>query len=479
MFNLSWLASTFMTSLYQSRQWLDFNEFLKMTLKTFLLSSFIVFMFVFGYKYEFSRLFIFSTVALFGAMLVLNRIFFHFLILTTKSNFTRKVVIIGNNETSEKLMNYFRDETRLVDVVGCFDDSMDRGAFANTAEVDVRNEYRHRQDAMRAVLPQRGPGMIPQYAAEQAASFANSIQQFIAGFRNDDYDTENDSSVYREPSFFTGKIGDCLGFVKEHGVSEIYCTLSPETNPGLYDLAYKAEERFVHFKFVPDYSHFARKSILVDYVEDLPLLSLRRQPLEDVSNRILKRALDLVFSLLVIVFILSWLTPLLALLIKLDSKGPVFFLQLRSGKNNKPFWCIKFRTLKENEEADRKQVTKNDDRITRLGRVLRKTNIDELPQFLNVFIGNMSVVGPRPHMLKHTKEFNALHKQYMIRHFVKPGVTGLAQVNGYRGEIRHPELLKKRVEYDIMYLENWSLAEDIRIIASTLLISFTGDENAY
>ncbi|HSF45410.1 MAG TPA: exopolysaccharide biosynthesis polyprenyl glycosylphosphotransferase, partial [Chitinophagaceae bacterium] len=259
----------------------------------------------------------------------------------------------------------------------------------------------------------------------------------------------------------------------------IYCTLSPETTPGLYDLAYKAEERFIHFKFVPDYSHFARKSILVDYVEDLPLLSLRKQPLEDVSNRILKRALDIVFSFLVIVFILSWLTPLLALLIKLDSRGPVFFLQLRSGKNNKPFWCIKFRTLKENDEANKKQVTRNDDRITKLGRILRKTNIDELPQFLNVFLGNMSVVGPRPHMLKHTKEFNALHKQYMIRHFVKPGVTGLAQVNGYRGEIRHPELLKKRVEYDLMYLENWSLAEDIRIIAATLLISFTGDENAY
>lgn len=484
LFNLSWLASTFISSLYQSRHWLDFSEFLKQTFKTYLLAAFMIFMFVFAYKYEFSRLFIFTSVTLFGLMLVLNRIFFHFLILATKDNFTRKVVIVGRNETTEKLINYFRDETKLVDVVGCFDDGRDGENLMDNAQRDMRYEFRRQEDLAARVGPSvpkpAAARSIPQYAVEQAASFAISIQNFLSGFMNEAPGPEHRAALnHTAPSFYTGKIDECLNFVIENGISEIYCTLSPETNGALYDLAHKAEQRFVHFKFVPDYSHFARKSILVDYVEDLPLLSLRRQPLENISNRIIKRAFDIVFSLGVIVFILSWLTPLLALLLKLDSKGPVFFMQLRSGKNNKPFWCIKFRTLRENNEADQKQVTRNDDRVTKLGHILRKTNIDELPQFVNVLLGNMSVVGPRPHMLKHTKEFNSLHKQYMIRHFLKPGVTGLAQVKGYRGEIRHPELLKKRVEYDIMYLENWSLSEDIRIIASTIFLSLKGDENAY
>jgi putative colanic acid biosynthesis UDP-glucose lipid carrier transferase len=188
---------------------------------------------------------------------------------------------------------------------------------------------------------------------------------------------------------------------------------------------------------------------------------------------------DIVFSTIVIVGILSWLTPIMAILIALESHGPIFFTQLRTGKNNKSFWCIKFRTLRVNKESDNIQVTKNDSRITKLGKFLRKSNIDELPQFLNVLIGDMSVVGPRPHMLKHTSAFNALEEDYMVRHFVKPGITGLAQINGFRGEIRHPDLLKKRLEKDLAYMENWSMLLDLEIIFKTIFVSIKGDINAY
>ncbi|HEY8398890.1 MAG TPA: sugar transferase, partial [Flavihumibacter sp.] len=160
-------------------------------------------------------------------------------------------------------------------------------------------------------------------------------------------------------------------------------------------------------------------------------------------------------------------------------KGPVFFTQMRSGKNNQPFLCIKFRSLRVNDESDKKQVTRNDDRVTKIGRFMRKTNLDELPQFFNVFMGDMSVVGPRPHMLKHTEDFANIYKQYMIRHFVKPGVTGWAQVNGFRGEITDNLFLQKRIEHDIWYMENWTLLLDIKIILMTAFLSVKGDKNAF
>ncbi len=196
-----------------------------------------------------------------------------------------------------------------------------------------------------------------------------------------------------------------MQFVKQNDVTEIYSTLVPEHYPYLFELAKEAENEFVYFKFVPDYHIFVNRNIYVDFVNDIPVLSLRKEPLEDTGNRIKKRAVDIITSSLVILFILSWLIPLLAILIKLDSRGPVFFVQIRSGKSNQPFRCLKFRSLRVNNDADSKQVSRNDNRTTRVGRIMRKTNIDELPQFFNIFLGDMSVVGPRPHMLKHTEQF--------------------------------------------------------------------------
>ena len=191
-------------------------------------------------------------------------------------------------------------------------------------------------------------------------------------------------------------------------------------------------------------------------------------PLDHISLRIQKRIFDIIFSLSVIIFIFSWLFPIVALIIKLTSRGPVFFVQDRTGINNKTFKCYKFRTMTVNKESDTKQAVKNDARVTPFGSFMRKTSIDELPQFFNVLKGDMSVVGPRPHMLKHTTQYSSLIKHYKVRHFVKPGITGWAQVNGFRGLTDELWKMERRVEHDMQYLEKWSLILDLRIIFMTV-----------
>lgn len=196
-------------------------------------------------------------------------------------------------------------------------------------------------------------------------------------------------------------------------------------------------------------------------------------------SRTIKRLIDVIVSLFVIIFILSWMLPILVLLIKTESEGPGIFKQERSGRYNKPFWCYKLRSMRLNPAIVHIQATKNDPRVTRIGAFIRRTSLDELPQFFNVLLGNMSLVGPRPHMLKHTEEFSQTIDQYMDRHFLKPGITGWAQINGYRGEVKvHDELLK-RVEHDIWYIENWTITHDIKILVNTATNVLKGEENAY
>ena len=205
-----------------------------------------------------------------------------------------------------------------------------------------------------------------------------------------------------------------------------------------------------------------------DFVNSLTIYNPQEIPLDNFSNRLIKRMFDIVFSSLVILFLLSWLFPLIAIIIKLDSKGPIFFRQLRTGIDNEIFSCVKFRTMQVNEDADTKQAQANDSRISRVGAFLRKYNIDELPQFFNVLFGEMSVVGPRPHMLKHTDQYSALISHYKVRHYVKPGVTGWAQVNGYRGLTDELWKMERRVDYDMDYLKNWNFYWDLKIIYLTV-----------
>jgi|LFRM01.1.fsa_nt_gb putative colanic acid biosynthesis UDP-glucose lipid carrier transferase len=205
-----------------------------------------------------------------------------------------------------------------------------------------------------------------------------------------------------------------------------------------------------------------------DFVNSLTMYNPQEIPLDNFSKRLIKRVFDIVFSSLVILMLLIWLFPIIALLIKMDSKGPVFFQQLRTGIDNEVFNCIKFRTMQVNKDADSKQAQANDSRISRVGAILRKYNIDELPQFFNVLFGEMSVVGPRPHMLKHTDQYSELISHYKVRHYVTPGVTGWAQVNGYRGLTDELWKMEGRVNYDMEYLKNWSFSWDLKIIYLTV-----------
>lgn len=291
---------------------------------------------------------------------------------------------------------------------------------------------------------------------------------------------EDDKNVHELSHYpIITDVSKALNIAKEYEVAEIYSTITPEQNKDIYNLMYQSEKECIRFKIVPNLSVFITRDVHIEYFGELPILSLRSEPLDDVGNRIKKRVLDIVVSFLVIVLILSWLVPLLGLLILLESRGPIFFSQLRTGKNKKPFYCYKFRSMRMNKDSDLKQATANDSRVTKIGRFIRRTSLDEFPQFVNVFIGNMSLVGPRPHMIKHTDDYSKLVDEYMVRQFLKPGITGWAQVNGYRGEISNPDQIIMRVNKDLWYLENWSLWLDIQILFLTIYQVFKGDKNAY
>lgn len=272
---------------------------------------------------------------------------------------------------------------------------------------------------------------------------------------------------------------NCLKFILDENIDEIYCSIGELNNKQIKSLINFADNNLKVLKFIPDNKNIYTKQLKLEYYDYLPILSLRDIRIEDPLSKFIKRTFDIVLSIIVIVAVLSWLTPVLAILIKLSSKGPVFFRQLRNGLDYKEFYCYKFRSMKLNPEADIHQVHKNDVRVTWIGRVIRKTSIDELPQFFNVLMGNMSTVGPRPHMVSHTHMYAHRIDKFMVRHFVKPGITGLAQVSGYRGEVENENDIINRVKYDIFYIENWSLLLDIKIIVQTILNTLKGDDKAY
>ncbi|EDP69554.1 glycosyltransferase [Flavobacteriales bacterium ALC-1] len=272
---------------------------------------------------------------------------------------------------------------------------------------------------------------------------------------------------------------NCFDYILSERIDEIYCSISELTNSQIADIVDFADNNLKILKFIPDSKEIYSKRLRYEYYDYIPILTLRTIPLEDSVNTIIKRGFDILFASIVIVFILSWLTPLIAILIKLESKGPVFFKQSRNGFNYKEFDCYKFRSMTPNKDAHLYQATRDDERVTKVGRFLRKTSIDELPQFFNVLFGDMSVVGPRPHMVSHTTMYAKKIDKFMVRHFVKPGITGLAQISGFRGEVETDKDIIGRVKYDIFYIENWSLLLDMKIIFQTFVNAVKGDEKAY
>jgi len=278
---------------------------------------------------------------------------------------------------------------------------------------------------------------------------------------------------------YLGMTNEVEDYVLENEIDEIYCTLPGTQDQKMLRLLNFAEKHMIRFYIVPEFYRIVKKSLVMEIMESVPLLTVRREPLQAAYNRAIKRVFDILFSSLVLVTIYPVLYVITGVMIKLTSKGPVLFKQKRTGIYGQEFYCYKFRTMRVNPQADVVQAKKDDPRKTRIGNFLRRTNLDEFPQFMNVLKGDMSVVGPRPHMLKHTEQYSAIIDKYMVRHLVKPGLTGWAQVTGYRGETKTLEQMEGRVKRDVWYIENWSFFLDLKIIFVTIINMFKGERNAY
>lgn len=326
------------------------------------------------------------------------------------------------------------------------------------------------------------------YAVDVAIIGSNQTAERLIGHFNNEknfifYGTlGDDESIYHDQiKMVTSGLAERLASASRAGVRDVYVTKVPERMLDVHDLIREADRNGLRLKFIPDIGPHLFSSFNINYLgNQFPVITIRPEPLEEISSRFKKRFFDLVFSSFLFVTILWWLLPLIALIIKLDSRGPVFFIQSRAGRNNQIFSVFKFRTMKVVEATDQfEQAKKDDPRITRVGAYLRKYSIDELPQFINVMIGNMSVVGPRPHPLKLNDQFQKIIDKYMVRHFVKPGITGWAQVNGYRGETKDSIDMENRIKFDIHYLENWTAMFDVKIVFMTIINMLRGEDNAY
>lgn len=283
---------------------------------------------------------------------------------------------------------------------------------------------------------------------------------------------------------YLGSIKELNNILEKKRIDNVIIALPSYATSKLEEVMRICESYTTRVKVIPDYSNIFAGKYSVSMFGKFPILSFGEDKINDLNWRFLKRTFDTVVTIFVFAFIFSWLWPLIAITIKIFSPGPVFFKQERWGKNNKKFIAYKFRTMVPRcEEFDENgkfiQASPNDARITKIGKILRKTNLDELPQFINVLKGEMSIVGPRPHPTPLNLESKKNVKKYLVRHLVKPGITGWAQANGYRGETKDIILMQKRVEYDIWYIDNWSFWLDIQIIFLTVWRMLKGDSHAY
>ncbi len=285
-------------------------------------------------------------------------------------------------------------------------------------------------------------------------------------------------------SKYLGRISELNKIILENNIDEIFIALSINDNQKIQECIDICDRNNIKVRILPNLTEITTSSIYINNIGLLPVVNVGDLPLDKTENRVLKRAFDILFSSLFFLLIGIWIFPLIALIVKLTSKGPIFFKQERWGINNKKIICYKFRSMiKESSDIDEdgryNQAQKDDPRITFIGRILRKTNMDELPQFWNVLIGNMSVVGPRPHPTQLNLESMETVDNYMLRHKVIPGITGLAQVNGCRGETKTTEDMQRRVNFDLYYIQRWNFWLDLQIIIQTVINIFRGDQNAY
>lgn len=297
------------------------------------------------------------------------------------------------------------------------------------------------------------------------------------------YDVNGVFDIYCCPDsplrdLYRGNLSELEDYIAENHIDELFYTLSGEDREALRLTLGLCDQHMMKFHYVPQISPYLTRNLRQGQIGAMPVLGVLNNPLESPVSSAVKRLFDIAVSGTFLLVSPIVLIPV-AIAIKVSSPGPVFFRQKRTGYMGKEFWCYKFRTMRVNDDSDSLQASKDDPRKTRVGDFLRRTSIDELPQFLNVLKGDMSVVGPRPHMLKHTHDYSALIRNYMVRHLIKPGITGWAQVHGYRGQTEELWQMQKRVEHDIWYIEHWSLFLDIKIMVRTVINALHKDENAF
>jgi putative colanic acid biosynthesis UDP-glucose lipid carrier transferase len=276
------------------------------------------------------------------------------------------------------------------------------------------------------------------------------------------------------PPHKIGDLNNISDILKDQKIDEVFIALENLDDHQKNDLVEVLNNLPVKIRFIPDLGNFAFQSSEIVNFGNLPVIVTHPGPLSYWYNQLIKRVFDLGVSVIVIVSVLSWLSILLYVINLFTDRRGIFFFQKRTSLNGRTFTIIKFRSMIINDEADTKKASKNDQRITKTGMFLRKTSLDELPQFFNIFMGQMSIVGPRPHMLKHTEQYSKIIKGFLLRHTVKPGITGLAQVNGFRGEIKKLSDIRQRVEMDMNYIKHWSFNLDIKIMVQTLLLLLRG-----
>lgn len=302
--------------------------------------------------------------------------------------------------------------------------------------------------------------------------------QYPAGYSFLGFFDNKPNTQIIDPKLIRGTLADLPDYCIREKIDEVYFALPPTENHLLDELRKFTDDHCIYLRIAPDFTNLVNQDTNVYLYDSTPVFTTRREPLGSAINAGVKRGFDIIFASLVLLFIFPIVVPIIALAIVIDSPGPVIFKQLRPGKKNRLFECYKFRTMTVNNSTE-KMATKGDARITKVGVFLRKTSLDELPQFVNVLLGSMSVVGPRPQLVSQLEEYSKTIDAYKVRHFIAPGITGYAQVNGCRGEIKQKESMERRVKYDVAYLENWSLLLDLKIIFQTIRHVFAGDEQAY
>lgn len=306
--------------------------------------------------------------------------------------------------------------------------------------------------------------------------------------------TCNDMAGYCVHGYFDYERGGLLGdkctylglpenvtdYLKSHTeVHDLYCCLPSRHSEDIMCIIKYCVNHLVHFYSMPNVSNYLHHRMYFNMFGEVPYLSLYREPLTKFENRFVKRLFDICVSATFLVTLFPIIFIVVAVVTKITMPGPVFFRQKRTGLNGRDFYCLKFRSMRVNKDADTVQATKNDPRKTRWGDIMRRTNIDELPQFINVLLGDMSIVGPRPHMVKHTNDYSKIIDQYMVRHYIKPGITGWSQVTGFRGETKHLSEMEGRIRGDIWYMEHWSVWLDIYIMYKTVANAVKGDKQAF